>query len=72
MPLTEASKDGDGVKVGDVADESRNMEASMCALQLWPSRNRVCGSKARPTTSLGPAHVIRNSRNSRRSSACLG
>jgi hypothetical protein len=34
MPWTARSRDGGGVRVGVVEDESRKMEVSMCALQL--------------------------------------
>jgi hypothetical protein len=46
MAFTECINSGEGESEGVIADESRKIELSICALQLWPTRVRLPGSNA--------------------------
>lgn len=63
MPWVARSRDGVGHRDGVTNDESRKMEVNMCALQLWPTRNSLCGSHNLASGSPGPSQSMRNSRN---------
>jgi hypothetical protein len=53
------------------AEESKNIDESICALQLCPIKNSLVGSNVRPILK-GPTQVRRNSKNCKISLACKG